>query len=165
MVYGPTITGERRLRIILLEDEPALVCLFVELMRDWHPDVDLVAVQHGDDAWRELSQREVDLFITDCIHPGPSGFKILLRLADQKAGFPILWTSSIGPDESAQYLEVLKRSSLNVTRLPKPFSPQELQTVISRLLKRNRVKAVVKRISMAGTGGKTRQRNPCIGDH
>jgi DNA-binding NtrC family response regulator len=137
MNQEPVVANGRKLKVILLEDDPSLCLLFEGIIRDSCQDVDLLAFENGDEAWRELSRSQPDVLITDSLHPGLHGGVIVGRLAESHPKCSVLWTSG-GSDE-----EFTPRfAGLRIEFLPKPFGREQFQETLDRLLGSKNIPAV-----------------------
>jgi DNA-binding response OmpR family regulator len=115
--YLTPSVGRARPRIVLLEDDKFVSVLVECLLRSWFAEIEFTQFSDGDDAWQHISERELDLIITDNLHPGLVGLEILRRLAATKSKIPIIWSCG-GPEEVDQ--EAV-RMGLNLQVLPKPY--------------------------------------------
>lgn len=122
--------AQKNPRILLLEDEPLLVKLFEFSLAEWFKKMELMKFKNGDDAWRQLSRTEPDLLIMDWSHPGLEGEAIMERLAEKKAGFPILLTSDFFEEHLSKYAG----RGLKVVFLPKPFGLKQFWSALNQLV-------------------------------
>jgi CheY-like chemotaxis protein len=130
MVEGISMAAPKKPRIVLLEDEPLLVKLFEFCISEWFQETDLLKFKNGDDAWQQLSQTEPDLLIMDGSHPGLDGLAIMDRLAEKKAGFPVLLTSDFFEEHLGSYAE----RGLKTAFLPKPFGVKQFWNALNELV-------------------------------
>lgn len=73
MSFESAAAKGRKQRSILMEDDHLLCQIFAATIRTMQPDIDLLAFENGDDAWRELCRLQPDLLITEALHPGLPG--------------------------------------------------------------------------------------------
>lgn len=118
-------------RILLVDDEPLSTGILAAMIRHWLREAEVLTFQDGNQAWQELQRHPPDLLITDMNRPGLSGWKMLPLLAEKKVEFPILVVSGNATEEGVSNCA---GPNLNVTRLPKPFTVQQLRLIVSQLL-------------------------------
>ncbi len=125
--------GQRKLKIVLVDDESWLREWLGSLIQAWFPEVRLSSFDEGYDAWNELSREAPDILITDMNRPGLNGWKMLPMIAERKPNYHVLVHSG-GANESA----VLKCAgpNLKVTFLSKPWQAEEFCRTLSILLGR-----------------------------
>ena len=73
-------TGDTRLQLMVVEDEPELLRLFTMVIAGWQLPIDVCAAGNGFEALLRMGQRCPDLLITDLNMPGMDGFKMLAAL-------------------------------------------------------------------------------------
>ncbi len=118
----------QRLRILLVDDEPALR----ELLRVTFEGADVAVVEaaSGEEALAELSRELPDVVVLDLRLPGIEGADLCRRLRREEATrtLPIIvLTGADGPE-----LALARRSGANEV-VRKPFSPLELLALVERL--------------------------------
>jgi len=117
-----------RLRLLLVDDEPALR----ELLRVTFEgaDVSVVEAGSGEEALAEVSRELPDVMVLDLRMPGIEGSDLCRRLRREEAtrGLPIIvLTGADGPE-----LDRARRSGADEV-VRKPFSPLELLALVERL--------------------------------
>lgn len=120
------------LRILVVEDEPAIVELVSYTLRaaGWQP----VPVATAAGAWEELQQRMPQIILLDWMLPDKSGLRLLsqIRADRQFAALPVIMLT-------AKSMEEDKIAGLDAGAddyVTKPFSPRELTARINALLRR-----------------------------
>lgn len=120
------------IRILVVEDEPAITELLSYALRDagWQP----VPVATAAEAWSELQLRLPQLILLDWMLPDKSGLRLLAQIrADRQFGtLPVIMLT-------AKSMEEDKIAGLNAGAddyVTKPFSPRELTARINALLRR-----------------------------
>lgn len=120
-----------RKKILLVEDEPVIGRLFKRILNAEGFDVDFV--QDGRIAIETVNNNHYDLCISDIRLPGINGIQLYEQL---KANHPQLSLKVIfitGDTMNANIQLFLQESGM--PWLVKPFNPEELVTIVRRLLK------------------------------
>jgi two-component system response regulator (stage 0 sporulation protein A) len=120
----------KKLRIVLVDDEKYMLQLLDAYLREWFDEVDLLQFQNGDDAWRELSQTEPDLLITDWRHPGLDGGELLRRLAEKNSPTRVLMITAFDSD----CIHEFAGSKLKIAFLQKPFGIAQFWKAVNGLV-------------------------------
>ena len=118
-------------RIVIVDDSPMLAVQLGEYIRACLEDTEVLVFYDGVSAWKELTQTDPNVLITDMQRfDGMSGWDMLPLLAERKIKYPILlitgYSEKNDPADGKTLWDVhdLLRSAcsnLNVTVLPKPF--------------------------------------------
>lgn len=90
---------------------------------------------NGEDALRQLDNQEFDLILLDIRLPGMDGLDVLRRVVKQHPDIPIVMVSAHGTVESA--VEAMKLGAVDF--IQKPFTPQELRTIVQQVLDREQL--------------------------
>jgi len=125
-----TATGARR--ILLVEDEPALVMTLTDRLRSEGYSVD--AAGDGDAAFELATAGSYDLLILDVMLPGRSGFDLCRDLRRQGVEVPVLMLTA--RSQVADRVVGLKLGADDY--LTKPFDMMELTARVEALLRRAR---------------------------
>lgn len=72
--------GEARLRMMVVEDEPELLRLFLMVIDGWDLPIDVTPASDGFEALLRMGQQCPDLLVTDLNMPGMDGFKMIESL-------------------------------------------------------------------------------------
>ncbi len=75
-----TTTGEARLRVMVVEDEPELLRLFTMVIAGWDLPVDVTPASDGFEALLRMGRQCPNLLVTDLNMPGMDGFKMIESL-------------------------------------------------------------------------------------
>ena len=118
------------MRILLVDDDTALVSLLTEQLRAQNYVVDQVA--DGETGWAYSSTFEYDLIILDWILPQLNGIQLCQRLRSQGYGVPILLLTA--RDEQTDKIKGLEAGADDY--VVKPFDLAELLVRIRVLLRR-----------------------------
>jgi len=73
-------SGESRLRVMVVEDEPELLRLFTMVIAGWDLPIDVTPASDGFEALLRMGQQCPDLLVTDLNMPGMDGFKMIESL-------------------------------------------------------------------------------------
>ena len=72
--------AEARLRVMVVEDEPELLRLFLMVIEGWDLPIDVTPASDGFEALLRMGQQCPDLLVTDLNMPGMDGFKMIHSL-------------------------------------------------------------------------------------
>jgi CheY-like chemotaxis protein len=119
---------DRPYTILVVEDEPAVRDIAVELLRD--AGYGVLAAADGYEAVRTLADNPaIDLLFTDVVMPGLSGFALAQQARLLRPEIKVLFTSGY-PDEAAR----LEAESLRQPIIRKPYRGHELARHVARTL-------------------------------
>jgi signal transduction histidine kinase/CheY-like chemotaxis protein/methylphosphotriester-DNA--protein-cysteine methyltransferase len=137
------IAPEESPKILLVEDNPDMQELLRMLLQDQYP---LLFAQHGAEAWEWLSQEDqrlgqIDMIISDIMMPHMDGYELLERIKAHPRWqkIPVIMLTARSAEESK--LQALRMGVDDY--LLKPFSPEELQLRIAKLLSNYRERTAV----------------------
>lgn len=117
-------------RILVVEDEPALVLTLTDRLRAEGYEVE--AAQSGDLGLQRARQGSFDLVLLDVALPGKNGFDVLRDMRQQKITTPVLMLTARG-----QVVDRVLGLKLGADDyLPKPFDMMELLARIEALRRR-----------------------------
>lgn len=130
-------------RVLIVENEPAILFLLKEVLEDCHLEVDAVLDgQEGLDRFRSTSARRYDVLITDIgLRSAASGWDVARAGRDVAPDLCVIYMTG---DTEAEWLR--KGVSLSVL-IQKPFTLTQLVASVSRLLDQ---RAVLKTQAAAG---------------
>lgn len=118
----PSVQPVRGLRVLLVEDDPALCTTIAAQLREMGHDV--VAFGSAEAAIKEAGSTGFDVLITDFALPGINGADLIARIAEQRPGLPTLLITA--------YAESAESASYPV--LTKPFASDDLREMIARIV-------------------------------
>ena len=123
-----------RLRLLLVEDDPALTDLL-----QWHfdrEDFEVVHTSDGEEALLLAAEAPPDIILLDWMIEGVSGLEVCRRLrrAPATAGVPVIMLT--GRTEEADRVKGLENGADDY--VTKPFSPRELIARVRAVLRRAR---------------------------
>ena len=120
----------RNLRILVVDDEPAIVRLVrATLQADGYA---VLAAGRGEEALPLLEEERPDLVILDLMMPGMDGFETLRRIR-QRSKLPVIMLTARATD--ADTLKGLQGGADDY--VTKPFNPQELAARVAAVLRRS----------------------------
>lgn len=119
----------RRLKVVLVDDDPGLLAVYLEVFCEWSDKVDFVAFDKPLDALAELERQDPDLLITGVKMPKMDGYQLIERLFARKKQYPILVLTSYRP--AKLWVEDYGRRGFNVRFSEKPASEGELEKLRS----------------------------------
>ena len=122
-------------RILVVDDEPKMTSLVCGALEDEGHDV--TTTISPAEALRLIDEHAFDIVITDLAMPEISGMEILDK-ALEKEGVDVIMMTAYGTVETA--VEAMKKGAADY--LVKPFSLDELQMVINRLLEKQKLKSL-----------------------
>ncbi|GAB4206515.1 MAG: hypothetical protein Fur006_63650 [Coleofasciculaceae cyanobacterium] len=120
-------------RILIVDDEKNL--RFTMTMCLEPLGYEIGTADNGEDALRQLDNQEFDLILLDIRLPGMDGLDVLRRVVKQHPDIPIVMVSAHGTVESA--VEAMKLGAVDF--IQKPFTPQELRTIVQQVLDREQL--------------------------
>ena len=117
-------------RILLVEDEPALVITLTDMLKGEGYEVE--SSSNGREAKNRILREAFDLVILDVMLPGMNGFDICKAVREQGYTTPILMLTA--RDQTRDKVQGLRTGADDY--LAKPFDPHELLARIEALLRR-----------------------------
>jgi DNA-binding response OmpR family regulator len=126
--FGDSSVGTYR--ILVIDDDPALLNLVVDTLR--REEFDVFTAPSGPQALKVIEQRGLPhLAIVDFMMPGMDGFEFC-RIVQQISDLPVIMLTAIDQEEIViQGLEHFAEDYVT-----KPFSPRELVARVKRVLRR-----------------------------
>ncbi|MDE1993515.1 MAG: response regulator transcription factor [Rhizobiaceae bacterium] len=128
-VTGESAIVEPKAHMLVVEDDPAIAEMLLELIKD--NGFDATAANNASEMDRLLLRRAYDLVILDAMLPGEDGFSICRRLR-ASSRVPILMLTALREDVD-RIIGIELGADDYVT---KPFNPRELLARIKALLRR-----------------------------
>jgi DNA-binding response OmpR family regulator len=128
------VTTHARKKVLVLEDEPALM----ELL--WHTlsQYDLIEATTADEALYLFGERRryVDLLIVDVTLPVGSGLRVASSLRSEIRNLPVILTSRypVSSWSVRDTVDMQRLGSISVAFIQKPFQAQELLRLVEKLL-------------------------------
>ncbi len=117
---------------LVVDDEPEVGELVSDMLSE--DGVRIEFASNGAEAIEVLSQKKIDLVVTDIVMPGKNGIDLIMKLKDCYADIPIVAISGGGGiDGRFDYLEIAKLVGANDI-LRKPFTEESLRGSVSAAL-------------------------------
>lgn len=130
-----------RLRVLIVDDEPALRFTLVEALADL--PVDCVEEARGDSALARLRREPFDLVLSDLRMPGLDGLGLLAATRGLDPAPPFVLITAHGSERAA--VEAMKGGAIDY--FSKPFSIDEVRAVVGRAIETSALRAENLRLS------------------
>lgn len=118
-------------RILVIDDEPALRAIMVEVLRGEGHDV--VEAATGAAVSDTALLDTLDLVVTDLIMPDVEGMEVVSRVSEHRPDLPVLAISGGGRGVVTDYLPAAQHLGARAI-LRKPFTPDALVAQVAALL-------------------------------
>ena len=141
LLAAPSPEPDRKLRLLLVDDEPRLLASLCELLRE--RDYQLVTATCGSEAVDQLSRMQFDLVLLDLRLPDFGGHEIMDYMRRQGIDSNIIVLSGETGIEGA--IGALKRGAYDYLR--KPYTRVELLKTVDNAVKQRALEAENKRIA------------------
>ncbi len=120
-------------KLLLVDDEPGVresVQAYLEDNEEWK----VAAASNAEEAWTLIQQETPDLIISDIMMPQVDGYQFLEQLRDDPRyqAIPVVFLTARGMTRD----RIKGHDTGCDAYLPKPFDPEELESIVRNLLKR-----------------------------
>lgn len=129
--------GKTRPRVLLVEDTPPLARLYQEYLR--FEEIDLEAVECGQDALDAINRDEPDAILLDLRLPDMDGLEILRWIRERDLQSEVVIITAHGSVSAA--VEAMRNGAYDF--LVKPFSSDRLTVTLKNALERRALKQIV----------------------
>lgn len=128
---APSPSGQRRLQVMVVEDDESLLRLYRAKIAAWSLALDLLTFDNAFTALLSIGRSQPDLLITDLHMPGMDGFAMLdvLSKAPESARTAIVVVSGLDDDE----IQARGGLPLGIEVLSKPIPFDRLHAIASRV--------------------------------
>jgi len=132
-ILRSVLLENRKKRILLLDDEPAVVRSLARIINQFHRDWELEAVTDPEEAWLRLQRDRFDVLVTDVRMPKVTGLTLLERMQmdPRTACIPVVVVTGWGDYETK--LRALELGAMDL--LEKPVEPRHLVTRLQQVLR------------------------------
>jgi DNA-binding NtrC family response regulator len=120
--------------VLVVDDEKNIRLTLRESLRSLDLDVDTAI--NGEEALDMTAKRSYDLVLLDLKMPGMDGLEVLRRLRERSRETAVVLLTAHGTVETA--VEAMKLGAVDF--LQKPFPPQEIRDLVSRVFGRQKVR-------------------------
>jgi len=131
MALSAARSASRRPRVLIVDDDPLIRHVVRAVLEDGSYDLDEAA--SGEEALRVAAGHPPDVVLLDVMMPGIDGFEVAARMkkdARLKGAVVVMLTAKDAPEDRRRGMEA--GADVYFT---KPFSPLELLTTLSGVLK------------------------------
>jgi len=115
-------------RILIVDDEPGILEVLRTLLET--EDREIVAANNGEEATKNLTNREFDLMITDIRMTPVSGMDLLRSARDIRPDMAVIMLTAFGTVDTA--VEAMQLGAFDY--IHKPFKAAELLAIVQRAL-------------------------------
>jgi DNA-binding NtrC family response regulator len=119
--------------ILIVDDEKNIRLTLSQALQPIGLRVDTAV--NGEDALEKINKEEFNLVLLDFKMPGMDGLEVLRRLKEMRPRMQVIIITAFGSIESA--VEAMKIGAVDF--IQKPFSPDEIRELVSRVLTRERL--------------------------
>ncbi len=120
---------EPRLKILLVDDDPAILAILADLMAIFGHDY--VTAKDGNEAIEKLKQDFFHIVLTDMMMPGMDGMELLKYINANYTDIKVMVVT--GYDRTFTYTDVIRAGASDF--ISKPFNTDELEATINRLVR------------------------------
>jgi len=117
--------------ILIVDDEKNIRLTLSQTLETLGAEIDTAA--NGEEALTKLKGREFGLILLDIRMPGMDGMEVLRRVREMRPDIRIIMITAYGTVESA--VEAMKLGAVDF--LQKPFDPEEIRELVSRVMDRD----------------------------
>ena len=122
-------------RILVVDDEKNIRLTMTQALQSLGYEISPAA--NGQEALLQLTRQEFSLILLDLKMPGMDGLEVLRQVIQLRPDIRVIIVSAHGTVENA--VEAIKLGAVDF--IQKPFTPQELRQIVTKVLDRNKVEA------------------------
>jgi DNA-binding NtrC family response regulator len=119
--------------ILIVDDEKNIRLTLSQALETLGTQIDAAA--NGEEALAKLREKEFGLILLDIRMPGMDGIEVLRRVREIRPDIRVIMITAYGTVESA--VEAMKLGAVDF--LQKPFDPEEIRELVSRVMDRNKL--------------------------
>lgn len=120
-------------RVLIVDDEKNIRLTLSQAISSL--PVEIETAENGEQALKKVEEGMFAMILLDLRMPGIDGMEVLRRLRDDRPEIPVVIITAHGNIESA--VEAMKLGAIEF--LPKPFAPQQIRSLVSRVLDRHKL--------------------------
>jgi DNA-binding response OmpR family regulator len=140
--------------VLIVDDEKNIRLTLSQSLESLGVEIDTAA--NGEETLDKLSKKEFGLILLDIRMPGMDGMEVLRRVREIRPDIRIIMITAYGTIESA--VEAMKLGAVDF--LEKPFDPEEIRELVSRVMDRDRLDEH----KLVGYASHIELAKKCIGD-
>ena len=140
--------------VLIVDDEKNIRLTLSQALQILQLETDTAA--NGEEALTKLKEKEFGLILLDLKMPGMDGMEVLHRVREFRPDIRVIILTAYGTVESA--VEAMKFGAVDF--IQKPFSPEEIRALVSRVMDREKIEG--QKTVDYGTSIELAKR--CIGD-
>ena len=119
--------------ILIVDDEKNIRLTLSQALETLGAEIDTAS--NGEEALAKLKEKEFGLILLDIRMPGMDGMEVLRRVREIRPDIRIIMITAYGTIESA--VEAIKLGAVDF--LQKPFDPEEIRELVSRVMDRDKL--------------------------
>jgi FixJ family two-component response regulator len=119
--------------VLIVDDEKNIRLTLSHVLEAMGLETD--TAMNGEEALAKLNQREFGLILLDLKMPGMDGMEVLRRVSEIRPDIRIIIITAHGTVESA--VDAMKFGAVDF--IQKPFSPEEIRLLVSRVIDRDKI--------------------------
>ena len=119
--------------VLIVDDEKNILLTVSQSLETLHLEVD--TAMNGEDALAKLKGRDFGLILLDLRMPGMDGMEVLRRVREIRPDIQIIIITAYGTIELA--VEAMRLGAVDF--IQKPFTPEEIRDLVSRVLDREKL--------------------------
>ncbi len=119
--------------ILIVDDEKNIRLTLSQALESLAVETD--AASNGEEALQKLGKKEFGLILLDIRMPGMDGMEVLRRVREIRPDIRVIMITAYGTIESA--VEAMKLGAVDF--LQKPFDPDEVRELVSRVMDREKL--------------------------
>ena len=120
-------------RILIVDDEEIVIRSCMRILAS--DEFSLDSAHDGLEALKKIAESDYDMLIMDIKMPKMSGIDVLQRVKESHPDIDVIMITGLNEIETA--VKAMKLGAFDY--LPKPFDPEELETVVARAFERRRL--------------------------
>ena len=119
--------------VLIVDDEKNIRLTLSQTLEALGVEPDTAA--NGEEALAKLKEKEFGLILLDLKMPGMDGMEVLRRVREIRPDIRVIILTAYGTIESA--VEAMKLGAVDF--IQKPFSPEEIRELVSRVMDREKL--------------------------